>query len=345
MEPGPRLDIRLLGELTVLVDGSVAPIVGRQQQALLTLLAFRANTTVLHERLVDALWGLTPPSTAGASLRVSVSKLRRAIGDSHSPSVLVTQPGGYVLRVGREETDLGRFQSLVAEAGTVSDPEARRTRLSEALTLWRGPPMPGLDDDAVAAGELTRLLELHDLATEDRIDCALELGRAREVLPELTALVADHPLRERPHAQLMRALSRSGRAPEALDVYQSFRTRLADELGLEPSAELRALQRSILAQDEPPPAAAPVEGDAGPASAATSEVRRRARVRCRARGTRRGRDGRRAVVRTRIVRRASTGGAGSVARPDAESGAVLGQLPIQSRTRVGDGFGSVVIAG
>ena len=345
MEPGPRLDIRLLGDLTVLVDGTVVPIVGRQQQALLTLLSFRANATIPHERLVDALWGLTPPSTAGASLRVSVSKLRRALDDGAPTSVVVTQPGGYLLRVERHETDLGRFQALVADAGTVNDPETRGARLSQALALWRGPPVPGVDYDAVANGELTRLLELHDLATEDRIDCGLELGRDRELLPELTALVADHPLRERPHAQLMRALSRSGRAPEALDVYQSFRTRLVDELGLEPSAELRALQRSILDQDQPPPAATRLEATPDP-----PRRRRRKSGAALVSGV--------ALVglvaaATAVALSSGRGSSverppaeqGSVARLDAETGAVLGQLPVQSRTRVGDGFGTVVVAG
>ena len=143
MEPRPRLDIRLLGELTVLVDGRVVPIAGRQQQVLLTLLAFRANQVVAHDRLIEALWGSAPPSTAESGLRVSVSKLRRALGDSDSPRVLVTQPGGYLLRVGENETDLGRFQALVAEASRL---EASSRAGPEAVAGTRpvaGPTVPG----------------------------------------------------------------------------------------------------------------------------------------------------------------------------------------------------------
>ena len=124
--------------------------------------------------------------------------------------------------------------------------------LQQALALWRGSPTAGLEYDAGVRADLRRLEELRDLAVDDRIDCELALGRHQEVVPELEALVTATPLRERRHAQLMRALSLSGRRAESLEVYRRIRTRLVDELGLEPGPELRDLERSILAQDDEP---------------------------------------------------------------------------------------------
>ena len=144
MGPQPRLDIRLLGELTVLVDETVVPILGVNNEALLTVLAFRANHVVPNERLIEALWGPAPPSTAETGLRVSVSKVRRALGESISSRVLLTQPGGYLLRLSETESDLGRLPIARRPRpdGSMPRPSAVcccRRRLS----LWRDPPRTG----------------------------------------------------------------------------------------------------------------------------------------------------------------------------------------------------------
>ena len=340
MDPRPRLDIRLLGELTVLVDATVVPIPGRQQRALLTLLAFRANHVIPNERLIEALWGPAPPSTAETGLRVSVSKVRRALGESISSRVLITQPGGYLLQLSETESDLGQFRALVAEAGRVDAPTERGLLLSQALSLWRAPPLPGPDYDAVANGEFLRLMELHDLAVGDRIDCDLEIGRHRQLVPELEALVAEAPLRERPHAQLMRALSGSGRQAEALAVYRRLRTRLVDDLGMEPSPELRELERSILAQDRvtiPRQPQTTVDPPERPHRKAVLILAAAAITACAV------------AVAAAAFSNGREGAArppeelGTVARLDPQTGSVIGQMPIQARIRVGDGYGTVVV--
>ena len=334
-----RLDIRLLGDLAVSVDDVPVEIAGRQQRALLTVLAFRANQVVAPDQLIDALWGPTPPPSAAAGLRVSVSKLRRALEPHDSPVRLMTEPGGYVLLLEPSETDVRRFEALIAQAGNASAPAKRRVLLEQALALWRGAPKAGLEYDAGLRAELTRLEELRELAVDDRIDCELILGRHQELVPELEALVAATPLRERRHAQLMRALSLSGRRAEALEVYRRIRTRLVDELGMEPGPELRDLERSILAQDDEPVSRPPADASSVP------RPKRRRRRRWLLAGS--------AAAVAAVVAALTTGrlladeqapqDLGSVARLDPDTGAVLDQLPIRARIQVGDGFGTVAV--
>jgi len=223
-EIAPRLEFRLLGELEVAAGGETFEIAGRQQQALLALLLIHANEVLSPERLIDSLWGPAPPPTAAASLRVSVAKVRRGLEAAGVDDVLLTQPGGYVLRVEPDQLDVARFGTLVGEARRATGPTERRALLERALSIWRGPPAAGLEYDSVAQAELRRLHELRLLALEERIDCDLELGRHRELVPELEALVDAEPLRERRHAQLMRALNGSGRQADALEVYRRLRS-------------------------------------------------------------------------------------------------------------------------
>src|SRR4051794_24322135 len=146
------------------------------------------------------------------------------------------------------ELDAERFRSLVA-AGRTSAPADAAEQLREALALWRGRAVEEFADEPFARDAAAELEELRVTALEGRIEAELGLGAAGALVGELQALVAAHPLRERFHAQLMLALYRSGRQAEALDVYRRARTRLVEELGIEPSAELRALERAILRQD------------------------------------------------------------------------------------------------
>jgi DNA-binding SARP family transcriptional activator len=211
-------------------------------------LLLHANRVVSRDRLIDELWDGSPPETASTALQVHVSQLRKALGHD----AIATQAPGYLIRVEPGGLDLERFERLVA-AAQGKDAENSAEALREALELWRGPPLADLDD-SLAKTERGQLEEQRASALEQRIDFDLDLGRHTELLPELEALVREEPLRERRRAQLMLALYRSGRQADALEAYRNGRKVLADELGLEPGAELRRLEKAILAHD---PALAP----------------------------------------------------------------------------------------
>jgi class 3 adenylate cyclase len=216
----------------------------QRMRALLAFLLLHANEPVSSDRLIDEVWGPTPAKTAGASLQNYVSRLRKAIG----PELLVSGPAGYVLRVDPERFDLARFERLTAEARG-AEPRERAEKLRAALALWRGPALEDLAFEPFARDEVGRLEEARLAALEQRIDADLELGSAGELVGELEQIVGEQPLRERFRAQLMLALYRAGRQADALEAYQDARRVLMDELGLEPSEELRALQQAILRQN------------------------------------------------------------------------------------------------
>jgi DNA-binding SARP family transcriptional activator len=213
----------------------------------LALLLLDRNRAVSTDRLIDDLWGEQPPETATKALQGHVSQLRKALG----PERLVTKSPGYELRVEEGELDLDRFEHLVREGrellGT-GDSKGAAKLLAEALELWRGPPLAEFSEPfARDAG--ARLEEERLAALEDRIDADLALARHDRLVPELEELVAREPLRERPRAQLMLALYRSGRQADALDVYRRTRETLSEELGIEPSRELQELERRMLQHD------------------------------------------------------------------------------------------------
>ncbi len=237
------MKFRILGPLEVVDGDREVAIAGSKQRALLAVLLLHPNAVVSRDRLIDELWGESPPDTASTALQVHVSQLRKSLGRD----VIVTRTPGYMIRVEAGELDLERFEQLVEEArGKEAAPAAATLR--DALGLWRGPPLADLDG-SVAVSERGQLEEQRLSALEHRIDAELELGLHGEQVPELEALVREDPLRERPRAQLMLALYRSGRQAEALDVYSKGRRLLADELGLEPGDELRRLERAILEHD------------------------------------------------------------------------------------------------
>jgi DNA-binding SARP family transcriptional activator len=238
------VEFRVLGPLAVVEDGRAIPLDRRRLRALLAYLLLHANEVISTDRLIDEVWGPTPPKTAGASLQNYVSRLRKAIG----AELIVSQPAGYVLRVDPERFDLTRFERLTAEARGAA-PRERAEKLRAALALWRGPALEDLAFEPFARDEVGRLEEARLAALEQRIDADLELGSAGELVGELEQLVGEQPLRERFRAQLMLALYRAGRQADALEAYQDARGVLMDELGLEPSEELRALQQAILQQD------------------------------------------------------------------------------------------------
>jgi DNA-binding SARP family transcriptional activator/DNA-binding beta-propeller fold protein YncE len=249
------LDFRILGPLKVYERGRPLPLGGIKQRALLALLILHRNEVVSTDRLIDDLWGNELPSRAVKTLQVSVSRLRKALGgdgaNGSSVGPLLTRDHGYLLRVEPEQLDLDRFRRLLEEgrhALADGNAETAARTLREALDLWRGPPLADLAYESFAQPEIRGLEELRLAAVEDRIDADLALGRHADLLAELEAVVAKHPLRERLRGQLMLALYRCGRQAEALDVYQRGRRALAEELGLEPSPALRELESAILAR-------------------------------------------------------------------------------------------------
>src|SRR5215211_4271202 len=242
-----RTEYRLLGPLEVVHRGEAVPTGGQRKRALLARLLLEANRTVSVDALVDALWGEDVPSTAVKMVHIYVSQLRKVL----PIGALQTRPPGYRLEVAPEAVDLLRFERLRKEGREAladGDAATAAERLTAACALWRGPAL-GEFSEPFAAAAAAHLDELRLLAVEDRIDAELALGRHRDVGAELRALVASHPLRERPRRQLMLALYRQGRHAEALAAFQELRAVLRDELGIDPSADLAGLQYRILNQD------------------------------------------------------------------------------------------------
>jgi YVTN family beta-propeller protein len=251
-----NLEFLALGPIAVRRDGQELPLAGPRQRALLALLLLHANQVVSRDRLIDGLWGERPPPTAAHTLDNYISRLRKLLGDGR----ISTRAPGYALDVRPGELDLDRFEQAF-EAGREylargEASEAAQT-LRSALAVWRGHALADVLYEPFAPEEAARLEERRTMALEERIEADLELGRNAELVPELEKLVREHPHRERPLAQLMRALYRAGRQSEALAAYQVGRRRLADELGLEPGPGLQELQRKILDHDPALAAAAP----------------------------------------------------------------------------------------
>ena len=218
------------------------------QRALLAVLLLHRGEPVSSDRLIDELWGEQPPASAVKIVQGYVSNLRRVLGEG----LLVTRGRGYLLQVGPGQSDLDRFESLVADGRRAladGDAQGAAARLREALGVWRGPPLADFAYRPFAQSEIARLEESRLAALEDRIDADLALGEHGRLVGELEALVREHPLRERLRGQLMLALYRSGRQADALAAYRDARRQLVGELGLEPGRDLQELQRAILAHD------------------------------------------------------------------------------------------------
>ena len=244
------MEFRILGPLEIRVDGAPVPAGGPRQRALLALLLLSANRVVSRDRLAEELTSDQRPEARDHALRVQVSRLRKALGDGKTR--LVTQAPGYLIRVGPGELDFQRFEELVAEGrGSLGNGDFERAAglLREAGSLWRGRALADLEFEPFARLEIERLEELRLAAIEERVEAELALGQHAPLVPELEALVAEHPLRERIRAQLMIALYRSGRQSEALAVYRATREHLVEHLGLEPGPELRQLEEAILRHD------------------------------------------------------------------------------------------------
>ncbi len=247
-----RVDV--LGPLRVTGQDEPVPVGGNRLAGLLARLAVSAPHPVSAPTLIDAVWPDSAPRGAENALQSLVSRLRRALGN---PDMVRVVPGGYVLSVGSEDVDAARFE-LLSSQGRDQLRRGEHARasatLGEALALWRGPePATGL-----GAGESARLVERRLATLADRIDADLAAGRAADVVGELEALVLQHPQREGFTAQLMTALASSGRIPEALEAYERFRRGLAEDLGLDPSAQLADKHLALLRGELDPEPAEPL---------------------------------------------------------------------------------------
>lgn len=243
------MEIEILGPLRVRVDGCEVALGGWRSRTLLAALALEAGRVVVVDRLIDVVWRDAPPPSARAQVANSVSTLRRAIGRAGGdPAAIETVHGGYRLCADTARLDARTAHRLVRRARTAADDAHAVTLYRAALGLWRGSVLAGLTGPAMDAARL-RWEETRLLAVEELAEAELRLGRHHELAGDLMAVVAEHPYRERPRAQLMVALCRAGRRAEALEVYRDGRRVLVGELGLEPGRDLSALHDAILRGD------------------------------------------------------------------------------------------------
>ena len=248
------MEFRVLGPIEAVTDDGPVALGAPKQRALLGLLLLNANEVLSRERLIDELWGEEPPRSAVQSLQVYVHGLRQILGSDR----IETHGTGYRLPIRRGELDLDRFERLVergSEALADGDAADAAEDLRSALRLWRGSPLADLGSEPVAAREAPRLEGRRLRALELLNDAELALGRHDELLPELAALIAAEPYRERFRAQQVLALYRSGRQNDALEAYRAARLAMVEELGVEPGPDLQELERQILRHD--PSLAAP----------------------------------------------------------------------------------------
>jgi DNA-binding SARP family transcriptional activator len=264
-----------LGPFEVRRDGVVLDVGPPQQRAVIVALLLRANRVVSTDQLIDALWDDAPPASARHSLHVYVRNLRRVLEPEASgpPQVLVTRPPGYSLVIDPDRIDASRFEHLADRGRKLleTDPVAAEAVLREALAEWRDEPFADVVDERITSEAVGHLNEVRIRATEDLVDAQLALGRHLEVVEAIEPIVRANPFRERLWGQWILTLYRCGRQAEALRVFQQLRTTLRDELGVEPSRELRDLELAVLDQDPrldlvreaqpspPPPPAEPAE--------------------------------------------------------------------------------------
>jgi DNA-binding SARP family transcriptional activator len=250
----PDISLRVLGPLQVCVDGDEIPVLANQQRVILACLVTAAGQPVRFSGLIEKLWGSNPPTGARNAMQTYVGRLRRLLPEG----TIRTGPGAYWIDSVR--TDLEEFRHLTALAreaqaapgtapGTAPDtaPDTAVGLWRQAMALWRGPVLSNVESGPLHASEGAWLTELLLAAAEQRFDAELHLGNYAEIAPELTALASEYPLFERLRAQLMRALHGAGRPAEALAVFRETARMLRSELGVEPGAELRALNQEILA--------------------------------------------------------------------------------------------------
>ncbi|MFW5416106.1 winged helix-turn-helix domain-containing protein [Nocardiopsis sp. CNT-189] len=249
-------------------DGAPVPVPGARVRTLLAVLLLDRGRTVSADRLVEDVWGASPPADPAGVLQARVSDLRRALergapggralerGAPGGRALVRRSPPGYLLDTAPDSLDADRFTALTGQARAAEDPGRRAALLADALALWRGPALADFADEPFAPAAAARLEERRVIALEEQAEARLALGDHADLAADLADPVRLHPFRERLRAAHIRALYRSGRQTEALASYEDLRTRLADDLGLDPGPELAALHQAVLEQSPslaPPP--------------------------------------------------------------------------------------------
>ncbi|GAA3207881.1 BTAD domain-containing putative transcriptional regulator [Actinocorallia longicatena] len=251
------VEFGVLGRFRVLAGGREGDLGPPQQRALLAVLVLRAGEIVSADALASAIWGDRAPATAANIVQGYVAGLRGALEPERergaAPRLLLTRPPGYLLDIVPEQVDAVRFERAVEAARRLEAPGERARALRAALGLWRGEALADLEGWEFARGTRVRLAGLRRTVLDERIEADLALGLHAELVPELEALAAAEPLRERTHGHLMAALYGAGRQADALAAFDRARRSLADELGLDPGPELRSLETAILRQELPRP--------------------------------------------------------------------------------------------
>jgi DNA-binding SARP family transcriptional activator/tetratricopeptide (TPR) repeat protein len=252
-----RLEVKLLGPFGVLADGKPLDVSAGRSSALLAVLAMSAGRVVSIERLADMVWGEDLPANARRSVQTYVTRLRSVLG----ASAISTSGAGYVLNIDRDDVDALRFLWRLDHAG--GDPSTERQKLADALSLWRGDPLEGVQSAWLADYERPRLLERYLAGLERRIDLDIAAGRSAELVAEVRDVAGQHPLRESLWARLIVVLDRSGRQAEALECYETIRSRIAGELGVDPGPELQRIYDDLLqgTSHESPERPAPTRGE------------------------------------------------------------------------------------
>jgi DNA-binding SARP family transcriptional activator len=253
------MEILILGPLVLSHAGRVSTPTAPKPRGVLSLLLLNADQTVQSPTLIRDLWGESPPVSAATTLQTYILQIRKCLGGLLGVSVsevtkrlLVTVPGGYLLRAGSAEFDRRAFDQLAVagrRALAAGENAEAAELLSDACALWRGPALADVRAGAVAEAQLKALEQVRLTTLEQCIDARMRLGHHQDVLADLTLMVAEHGLNENLCAQLMVALHRSGQRPEALSVFHQLRMSMIEELGLEPSKRLHLLQQAVLADD------------------------------------------------------------------------------------------------
>lgn len=251
--------VSVLGSFQLLRNGYDCTPTAPKPREVAALMLFNANRVTPVSALVRELWGDSPPRSARTTVQTYILHLRKVIsgaafgpGDSVVNDILVTKHGGYMFRVAAGVLDLHRFEDLSLRGSLAlsrDEPQTASPLLHQALDLWTGPPLVDVTVGEVLEPKVRGLNESRLVTMEQRIEADLRTGRHREILAELAALTAEHPLNENLHEQFMRALHNSGRRSEALNVFHRLRYSMMEELGLEPSVHLHDTQRRILTSD------------------------------------------------------------------------------------------------
>ncbi|MEU0688850.1 AfsR/SARP family transcriptional regulator [Streptomyces uncialis] len=254
------MNFLLLGPLSVRLNAREVHVSAPRQRVVMAALLLNANRVISVDRIAEYVWDGAPPPSAAATVRTYVMRLRQSLGE-HASARILTRAPGYLLELGEHESDLGQFTAhrrRAAELAERGDLAGSSAELTEALALWREEPLADIPSRTLRDVEGRYLQELRLQTMELRFDAELALLRHADVVPELVRLVRKYPLREALVGKLMLALFHSGRQSEALDLYRRTRVLLVEQLGAEPGADLREVQRRILSAHDRPRRPAPV---------------------------------------------------------------------------------------